>query len=129
MKRSGWQSSRLAHAVRIGALVLCGCSGKAAAQDSVEFDVGMRGGLLPGSSFQADRLCFSGPGCQLTRTSFTGDKMTETIGLTAGILLKSGLEFRVESGRRHFDYQIRTDSSSINGSSSRVESTQSFQFS
>jgi len=83
-------------------------SGIAAAQSTVQFDFGVRGGLLANNSFQANQLC-SGSGCAFGTRSFTAEKLHGTVGPAAGVLFYDRVEVRFEAVRRRFGYQIQRD--------------------
>jgi hypothetical protein len=93
--------------LRMMALFLA-LSGIAAAQSSVQIDFGIRGGLLPNSSFQANQLC-SGAGCVFGTRSFNAQQLSGTLGPTAGVLIGDRVEVRFEAARRRFAHQVRYD--------------------
>jgi hypothetical protein len=104
------KSSGLTYRVRILALLLFGLTGftsVAAAQDSVQIDIGIRGGFLPHSSFQAKQSTQVPQLVDFTTYSFIGDKPDGTVGITASALLNTRVEFRFEAVRRHFDYRVQ----------------------
>src|SRR4051812_39014811 len=80
----------------------------AAAQTTVEINLGVRGGLQPKSPFQADQLC-SGAGCAFGFRSFNAQQTSGTLGPTAGVLIGDRVEVRFEAVRRRFAHQFRYD--------------------
>jgi hypothetical protein len=89
-------------------IVFIALSGIACGQNLIEVGLGIRGGLLANTSFQANRLC-TDAGCVFVSPSFTPDKLYGTVGPAVNMLIHDRAEIRFEAVHRRFGYRVASD--------------------